>query len=316
MRFYGAIEDGVEIYSMEIVLYATIPGIIIGLFFEWIESIKMFSFKRQFSFANLIILKTLSYALIFIVCIFFTSLYDNDIQFALNYLMSADSKVILINFLFVSALYHFIRQMNKSFGPGILYKYVTGKYFIPKEEERIFIFLDLKSSTTIAEQLGHIRYSKLIQKCFNLLTEPLIRNNGNVYQYVGDEVVVTWEIENEKSYQDAFQFYNDYIATITDHKDDFLHEFDLVPTFKAGMSSGLVTVAEVGELKSEIAYHGDVLNTAARIEGLCNTSHQNLLFSEEFKKHLDPKVLSKIEYIDEFQLKGKKQLVKVFGMKN
>ena len=29
----------------------------------------------------------------------------------------------------------------------------------------------------------------------------------------------------------------------------------MVPEFKAGLSSGYVTVAEVGELKKELAYH-------------------------------------------------------------
>lgn len=57
------------------------------------------------------------------------------------------------------------------------------------------MFLDLRSSTTIAEKLGHKKYSRLIQDSFRDLTESLIRTEAEVYQYVGDEVVLSWPIE-------------------------------------------------------------------------------------------------------------------------
>ena len=53
----------------------------------------------------------------------------------------------------------------------------------------------------------------------------------------------------------------------------------MIPVFKAGVHSGTVMVAEVGELKSEIAYHGDAINTASRIQGLCNSYQSKLLIS-------------------------------------
>lgn len=56
----------------------------------------------------------------------------------------------------------------------------------------------------------------------------------------------------------------------------------MFPEFKAGLSLGLVTVAEVGELKTEFAYHGDVLNTAARIEGYCIEFNKPLLHQKHW----------------------------------
>ena len=52
------------------------------------------------------------------------------------------------------------------------------------------------------------------------------------------------------------------LNTFEIHKDK---KYRMVPEFKAGVNSGHVTVAEVGELKKEPAYQGDVLITAARI---------------------------------------------------
>lgn len=55
-----------------------------------------------------------------------------------------------------------------------------------------------------------------------------------------------------------------------------------MPVFKAGMHIGTVTAVEIGEIKRDIAYHGDTLNTAARIQSLCNQYQTRLLVSGYF----------------------------------
>ena len=55
---------------------------------------------------------------------------------------------------------------------------------------------------------------------------------------------------------------------------------DAAPEFKAGLSEGKITVTEVGDIKREIAYHGEVLHTAARLEKMCNNLNQKLLVTE------------------------------------
>ncbi|MFT4758890.1 MAG: adenylate cyclase, partial [Saprospiraceae bacterium] len=49
-------------------------------------------------------------------------------------------------------------NVNDKYGPGILSAYFSGKYHNPKQEERIFMFVDMKASTTIAEQIGNIKF--------------------------------------------------------------------------------------------------------------------------------------------------------------
>ena len=55
--------------------------------------------------------------------------------------------------------------------------------------------MDLKSSTTYAEKLGHIKYSQLLQDFFSDLTDVVSQFNVQVYQYVGDEAVISWDKE-------------------------------------------------------------------------------------------------------------------------
>ena len=69
---------------------------------------------------------------------------------------------------------------------------LIGEYHKPKNENRIFIFLDINESTSIAEDLGHTRYFMMLRRFFRDITLPIMANDGEIYQYVGDEVVLNW----------------------------------------------------------------------------------------------------------------------------
>ena len=62
--------------------------------------------------------------------------------------------------------------------------------------------------------------------------------------------------------------------------------FGLLPQFKAGFHLGKVTTGEIGDIKKEIIFTGDVLNTTARIQGLCNTYKVDILISGDLVKNL------------------------------
>src|SRR5687768_5846816 len=94
------------------------------------------------------------------------------------------------------AITQLLLQINSKFGQGVLGNIIRGKYNTPKEENRIFMFLDLNSSTTIAEKLGNEKYHDLLKEFFADITNPILDNKGEIYQYVGDEVIVAWKYED------------------------------------------------------------------------------------------------------------------------
>jgi adenylate cyclase len=215
---------------------------------------------------------------------------------------------------FVVSISLFILQVSDKFGQGVLLNFILGKYHYPREENRIFMFMDLRSSTTYAEKLGHIKYSELIQDCFFDLTDVVAKNNANIYQYVGDEVVLSWELESGLRKNNCIKIFFDYEIVIIKKSKNYLDKYGLVPEFKAGLSSGYATVAEVGELKKELAYHGDVLNTASRIQGVCNTYNKSLLISAELEAKLNlPSDYNK-ELIGSIELRGKQQPVNIYSI--
>ena len=185
-----------------------------------------------------------------------------------------------VYYFFMTLVISFVNQVNKKYGPGILIPLLLGRYRSPREEHRIFMFMDLKSSTTTAEQLGHLKYSSFIRDCFSDINEVLYPFRAQVYQYVGDEIVVTWsEKEGIKNHY-CIEFFFACKKQFEARTAYYMREYGLLPNFKAGAHTGTVTTVEIGEYKRDIAYHGDTLNTASRIQSMCNDYNKTFLISK------------------------------------
>lgn len=173
-----------------------------------------------------------------------------------------------------------ISEFAEYLGIEQFFKFLKGEYNLPNEEERIFLFMDMKGSTTIAEKLGHVQYFELIKRAYEVMTEAILSHEGEIYQYVGDEVVLTWNANSSKSFDQCIQCFDRITQSLIEHKENFIIEFGVAPEFKAGAHVGTVTSGEIGVLKRDIVYTGDVLNTASRIQGMCNELSCSLLVSE------------------------------------
>jgi adenylate cyclase len=222
--------------------------------------------------------------------------------------------MLVIYYFVMTAVINFINQVNKKYGPGILLPLLLGRYRDPREEVRIFIFMDLKSSTATAEKLGHLKYSAFIRDCFADINEVLYPYYAQVYQYVGDEIVVTWPESEGLRDHSCIAFYFACCKQFRDRSAYYLSTYGLLPDFKAGAHMGTVTAVEIGEVKRDIAYHGDTLNTAARIQGICNTYHKNFLSSGLLVERLGPNPFMKTEDLGMILLKGKATEVDVVSI--
>jgi adenylate cyclase len=232
-----------------------------------------------------------------------------------DFLKSPASFIYYLYVFLINSTLSLLLEITRLLGRGNFYKLITGKFYSPKEEYRIFMFLDLTSSTTIAEKLGHLSYSSFLKECFYDLA-IVQKYDAHIYQYVGDEAVLTWERSKMKSILeciDAFWAFDDVLSKKSGYYKD---KYGIAPEFKAGMSMGMVTVVEIGYLKKEIAYHGNTLNTASRIEALCNIYKEKLLVS---KKLYDEIIKEKSTYtyakVAETQLRGKQETTEIYSIK-
>lgn len=219
--------------------------------------------------------------------------------------------LMLMCIIAIELLITFIGQVNKKYGPGVLLPMLLGKYRSPKEEERIFLFMDLKSSTLIAETLGHLKYSAFIRDSFMDINSILSKYNAQIYQYVGDEIVITWPIGVGLRNAACIKFFFACEAKFTEKANHYNEKYGEIPQFKAGLHMGMVTAVEVGDIKRDIAYHGDTLNTAARIQSICNNYEKKFLSSAYVLKSMQLNNHFKIESLGTVMLKGKTEAVEI-----
>ncbi len=210
-----------------------------------------------------------------------------------------------------------VLMVNDKYGPGVFADYLMGKYFMPKNERRIFMFADIKNATGIAENLGEKKYFHLLKDFFKDIAPAIIQTRGEVYQYVGDEVVISWKMKPGLKNGNAILCFYLMKSLIAEKRDYYTVKYNLVPDFKVGYHFGSVMVGELGQIKRDIAFSGDVLNTASRIQSKCNDLSVDILASAAFSEiiHPLPEGIT-IESLGKQNLRGKAREIEVVTFRN
>ncbi len=175
-----------------------------------------------------------------------------------------------------------VLMVNDKYGPGVFPDYLRGRYFRPKKERRIFMFADIKNATGIAETLGEEKYFNFLKDFFKYIAPAILQTRGEIYQYVGDEIVVSWKVKKGLDNGNAIHCFYKMKDLLKKRQSYFLNSYNAFPHFKVGYHFGSVMVGELGRIKREIAFSGDVLNTTSRIQAKCNEMDVEILASKEF----------------------------------
>jgi adenylate cyclase len=206
-------------------------------------------------------------------------------------------------------------QINRLLGKGVLAKLLLARYHKPVEENRIIMFLDLTSSSQIAEKLSPQNYSMFLKDFFLDLDDAITDTSGFVFQYVGDEVVVIWTPKDGISNSNCVKSFFLAKEIIKSKENKYLEKYGVVPNFKAGIHYGKIVITEIGGTKQEIAYHGDTINTAARIRSTCHKLNSELLISAELLSLLpDIDAEYNVDHVGFSDFKGKKNVVGLFSI--
>jgi adenylate cyclase len=153
-------------------------------------------------------------------------------------------------------------------GPRAFLNFITGRYHRPVEEKRFVLFVDIAGSTGLAERLGGIAIHRLLDRTFRLLTVAVVDYRGEVLNYVGDEVIVTWPERGGAVDCRPLRCFVAMREELSRASGQLEREFGAVPRIRGSLHFGPVIVGEIGDVKRAIVFNGDVMNTAARLEEL------------------------------------------------
>ncbi len=311
--------------TIPVLIFASLANIVVGLIVGGLEVVYL---EKKFSNRTLsakFLYKFLIYLSLFITIIVILYPVAFTLDTGIGLLKVDTWKQLgrfLISFSFLTTLFHLSVKLivsliysaiSENLGHHLLLNFFSGKYHQPKIEKRIFMFLDMKSSTTIAESLGHVKYFKLLDTYYNIMSDPIINSFGEVYQYIGDEIVISWEPDKGIDQTNCIKCYFDILDHLNKQKEVLFSEFGFEIGFKAGIHFGEATIGEIGALKKEIVFTGDVLNTTARIQSLCMELNSDLLISSALKELLPD---SNYQYISkgEIELKGRSKKEELFSV--
>ena len=150
------------------------------------------------------------------------------------------------------------------------------------------------------------------------MTDPILNSEGEIYQYMGDEVVISCPLKG--SILKNVHYLHCYFKiedSICQRKEHYLQEYGFLPVFKAAIHKGFDVVGEVGVIKREIVYSGDILNTSARMMEQCNVHQQKLIISDKvaFMIPEDRRKDYDCTSLGEFPLRGKIQMIRLLGVR-
>jgi adenylate cyclase len=291
-------------------------GLMVGILEEFVFK-KLF---RSIRFLFVLLIRTLIYSLLTSVILSFVLSFETASVENISYMGAVKEYLagplferdFLFSFSFI-LLMLFITEVILLIGRANFLRLILGLYHQPHEISRIFMFLDLKASTTIAEKLSNKTFSAFIRDYFFDISDAIMMFKGEIYQYAGDGVIVVWPLGSNND--NCIRSFYKMVEIIERKRKTYLVRYGVVPQFKAGIHTGKVIVTSVGKLKKEIVYHGDVLNTTSRIEGKCNELNQDLLVSGDMLsciKHADNLL---VEEQGEIELKGKRNKLRLYGIK-
>lgn len=208
----------------------------------------------------------------------------------------------------------FLLDINRLLGRNVLVNFLTGRYYRPRLEERIFLFVDMKSSTAFGERLGPREFHRLLNRFVSDLSDSIVAHKGKIYRYVGDEVIATWAAADGIAEARCVRAYFDAGARLARRAPDYQRQFGAAASFRGALHVGTVVAGEIVTAKREIAFLGDTVNTTARIEDVSRQFDAPLVASADLVDRLTLPAELRQRSLGKVRLRGKTAELELYAI--
>ena len=217
--------------------------------------------------------------------------------------------------LVLSLGFNLLIGVNDLLGQGVLFNFVAGRYRRPRVEDRVLLFIDMESSTVIAERLGEAGFLDFLNRFVADVTELIVAQRGAIYKYVGDEIIVTWPLAAGLRDGHCVHACFDALEQLDERAKAYIRDFGVRANFRAALHCGPVAIGELGTIKMEIAFLGDTMNTASRLQQACRDTGQRVLASAALVNCLAalPPGIAK-RSIGRLRLRGKENDIELYAL--
>jgi class 3 adenylate cyclase len=272
---------------------------------------------RRLSFGRAVLIRALLYTAIIVA-----SFASNRLLFGLlhgfersgldyfGWPLLRDTVIAFVIFLVISEFL----QMRRVIGGRALNALLLGRYHRPVREERIFLLVDIKGSTALAERLGDERAHAFITSTFFDIDQPILEHDGEVYSYVGDGLIASWPLAQGIDGARCLHCYLAIQSALARRAGHYRQHYGIMPEVRAVLHAGPIVAGECGDAKLSIVYLGDTLNTAARLEQTAKALDRKCLVSGDLLRRLEIPAVLAAEPLGPIELRGRQQPVDTYAL--
>lgn len=231
--------------------------------------------------------------------------------------LSPDTSTFWSSFIYsavLSVVMNLALGVTNIIGPRAFLNFFIGRYHTPVEEKRFVLFVDIAGSTGLAERLGGIAIHRLLDRTFRLLTVAVVDYRGEVLNYVGDEVIVTWPERGGAIDCRPLRCFVAMRDELSRASGQLEREFGAAPRIRGSLHFGPVIVGEIGDVKRAIVFNGDVMNTAARLEELSRNVDGGFLASRAAMERFSSAPPFAVRDLGRLPIRGRADGIDVVGI--
>ena len=322
--FYVIFSDGFS--SLFPYINSIVGGVLVALFIAWVELELLSGEKRFLKFYHILLIRTTLYGLVIPFIVFLILVVSRMIRYNLsfggvlssdefqNYVYNQDFNVAIAYAIILSFIASFAYQMSRKMGQGVLFSFITGRFYRPVKDRKVFMFIKIKNSTRIIREAGRLSFHQFLKDVTYHIAPPILIHLGTIHHYVEDEIVIYWDQKQAFDKAHCIRIYFSIVSRFDELKEEYYEKYGFVPRFEAAVHSGEVIQGEIGEVKSEIAFYGDPVNTTSRILGQCRQLDKAMLVSQEIKDKVTLPVIYEWDDCGELTLKGKGQKTHLYSI--
>jgi len=214
--------------------------------------------------------------------LFVACLVAGFIAFDRGYILDIFYPLLLLPIVYVGNIIYIVvlEQSDKRFVKELFGRYIspqianeivsradTGELRLGGEQREVSVlFADIRSFTTISEQLAPEAIVKMLNTYLSVMADAVVRHNGIVNKFAGDSIMAVW---NAPQSQPEHALLAVKAAWEAQQKVAELKQSDsqLFPVqFGIGINTGIALAGNVGSAgRSEYTVIGDSVNTSSRI---------------------------------------------------
>jgi len=172
------------------------------------------------------------------------------------------------------------------------------------------LYLDVVGFTALSEKSTPRQVVEVLNDVFGICDVITREKHGDIDKFIGDAIMAVFI-----DAQDAVEASEKILHEALPHFNQLRAEEQLEPIrIRIGVNSGIVLQGDVGTTdRKDLTVIGDVVNTAQRIESICEPNA--LFISESTFSRLRNDLIERFGYFGEVKVKGREELVRVFALR-